>query len=253
MSEKKRKNRDNSNGGGGFIFGSVSFIIICAALVFAMSVFFRVSKIEVVGNGRYSASEVIESSGIKDGDNLVFLQCDRIEEKLYKKLIYISTAEVSRKLPNKVTIKISESSALAVVETDSGLWLIDKNCRLLGECTAAEAAPYINIIGLCALEPEIGETLSAQAEDAPRIKYLKAILSGVESFGVISKVDALDVSNSANAEFRYDGRFTVKLGKNEYIDNKMQILLGAVSELGSEETGIIDISEEKRAHFNPDE
>ncbi len=52
MSAKKRKNRDNSNGGGGFIFGSVSFIIICAALVFAMSVFFRVSKIEVVGKGR---------------------------------------------------------------------------------------------------------------------------------------------------------------------------------------------------------
>ena len=133
------------------------------------------------------------------------------------------------------------------------------NCEAyLPQCIATLRAQTLEEIELifvddASTDGSLSLLRAAQAEDAPRIKYLKAILSAVESFGVISKVDALDVSNSANAQFRYDGRFTVKLGKNEYIDNKMQILLGAVSELGSEETGIIDISEEKRAHFNPDE
>lgn len=253
MSAQKKRNKKQSNGSGGFIFGSVSFVVICAALVLAMCVFFKVSKIEVTGNSRYSDEEVIAASGIKEGSNLVFLNREKAQEHLYNELIYISGANVSRKLPNKVVIELWESSAVAAVETDGGFWLIDNNCRLLSECTMSQAEAYITIIGVCGLSPKAGDELTATPEDAPRIKYLKAILTSIKQRDILPNVDNLDVSNIANAQFSYTERFTVKLGKNEYIDNKFEMLLGAVSKLEPEERGIIDVSEDKKAHFSPNE
>lgn len=248
-----KKKQQKSNGSGGFFFGSVSFIVICAALVLAICVFFKVSIIEVKGNQRYSTEEVLAASGIKEGDNLVFMNTISAETRLYNALIYISGASVSRKLPNKVVIEVWESGAVAVVETDSGLWLIDKNCRLLTSCKTSEAQNYVNIIGLCGIAPEAGRELVAAAEDAPRIKYLKTILTAMSERQILSDVDNLDVSNIANAQFKYNERFTVKMGKNEYVENKLEMLLGAAAKLTPEEKGIIDVSEDKKAHFSPEE
>ena len=253
MSAQTKKKTKQTNGSGGFFFGSVSFIVICAALVLAICVFFKVSVIEVTGNERYSSEEVLAASGIKEGDNLVFMNTARVEARLYDQLIYISGASVSRKLPNKVTIELWESGTVAVVETDSGLWLIDKNCRLLSSCKTTEAQSYVNIIGLCGIAPQAGKELKATEEDAPRIKYLKSILPAMSDREILSSVDNLDVSNIANAQFKYTERFTVKLGKNEYVENKLEMLLGAVSKLTPEEKGIIDVSEDKKAHFSPQE
>ena len=246
-----RKKTKQKNGGGGLFFGSVSFVIICAALVLAISVFFKVSSIEVTGNERYTDEEVVAASGIKTGDNLVFLNRERAQKKLYDELIYISGAKVSRKLPNKVVIELMESGSVAVVETDSGLWMVDKNCRLLGKCSTIEAKKYVNVMGLCGLSPKEGDELNGSAEDAPRIKYLKQILSAMSDRGILSDVGTLDMSNIASPQFSYTERFTVKLGKNEYVENKLEMLLGAVGKLEPEERGIIDVSEEKKAHFSP--
>lgn len=253
MAAQTKRKKQRTTGSGGFFFGSVSFIIILAALVLAICVFFKVSEIEVTGNERYGSDEVIEASGIKKGDNLVFMNTIKIEERLYNKLIYISGVSVSRKLPNKVVIELWESGAVAAVDTDDGLWLIDKNCRLLTPCKTAEAGEYLKIAGLCGISPKEGAELAGVEEDAPRIKYLKSILTAMSDREILSDVGSLDVSNIANAQFKYTERFTVKMGKNEYIENKLEMLLGAVSKLGADEKGIIDVSEDKKAHFSPDE
>ena len=48
---RKRKKRNA-------LFAPVAFLIICAALVFGLSVFFRVSTIEVEGNSLYTSEEI---------------------------------------------------------------------------------------------------------------------------------------------------------------------------------------------------
>ena len=50
----------------------LTFFLVIVALVFIMSVFFKVSRIEVKGNSIYTADEVIKASGIETGDNLFF-------------------------------------------------------------------------------------------------------------------------------------------------------------------------------------
>ena len=54
MPQQNKKRRKRSA-----LFAPISFLIICAALVFGMSVFFRVSGIEVEGNNLYTEEEII--------------------------------------------------------------------------------------------------------------------------------------------------------------------------------------------------
>ena len=89
MSTQQKKKQQQSHISGGFFFSTLSFIVICAAHVFGMSVFFRVSNIEVIGADHYTSSEIIEASGIKNGDNLMFVNRDSVADKIYNRLIYI--------------------------------------------------------------------------------------------------------------------------------------------------------------------
>ena len=252
MATRQKRKKQKSGGVRGFVFSSVSFIVICAALVFGMSVFFRVSNIEVSGAGRYTSEEIVSASGIKDGDNLIFINRDAAAQKIYSKLIYIGKVEVARKLPNTVVITVSESGTAAVMETDSGLWLIDQNCRLLEECGTQDADSYIKVKGLAAVKPKKGESVSVAEEDKPKLKFLKGILGAMASKGMIVDVSSLDLSNVLNAEFDYlDGRFTVKLGTDENLDYKFELMVGVIGKLDAKDTGTIDLSQDKKAQFSP--
>ena len=83
---RARRPRRPSGGRGRSLLQPLIFLLICAALVLGMSVFFRVAKIEVVGNSIYTAEEVVEASGIGTGDNLFFINRFSAASRIFSKL-----------------------------------------------------------------------------------------------------------------------------------------------------------------------
>ena len=227
------------------------FLLICAALVLGMSVFFRVAKIEVVGNSIYTAEEVVEASGIGTGDNLFFINRFSAASRIFSKLPYVDKAKVTRALPNRVTITIQESSAMAYVQADGGYWVLDQNCKLLKSVTESELTGLARVDGITPVEPKVGEVLNAGEADAPKVTYLAAILGQLLTRDMASKVTVIDLSDASNPGFTYDGRFTVRLGANENVEYKFGMLQSAVSQLTASDAGTIDLSIDKRAHFSP--
>ena len=227
------------------------FLLICAALVLGMSVFFRVAKVEVVGNSIYTAEEVVEASGIGTGDNLFFINRFSAASRIFSKLPYVDKAKVTRALPNRVTITIQESSAMAYVQADDGYWVVDQNCKLLKSVTESELTGLARVDGITPVEPKVGEVLNAGEADAPKVTYLAAILGQLLTRNMASKVTVIDLSDASNPGFTYDGRFTVRLGANENVEYKFGMLQSAVSQLTDSDAGTIDLSIDKRAHFSP--
>ena len=216
-----------------------------------MSVFFRVAKIEVVGNSIYTAEEVVEASGIGTGDNLFFINRFSAASRIFSKLPYVDKAKVTRALPNRVTITIQESSAMAYVQADGGYWVLDQNCKLLKSVTESELTGLAQVDGITPVEPKVGEVLNAGEADAPKVTYLAAILGQLLTRDMASKVTVIDLSDASNPGFTYDGRFTVRLGANENVEYKFGMLQSAVSQLTDSDAGTIDLSIDKRAHFSP--
>ena len=179
--------------------------VICVALVLGMSVFFRVSKVEVVGNSIYTAEEVVDASGIGKGDNLFFINRFSAASRIFSKLPYVDKAKVTRALPNRVTITIQESSAMAYVKADDGYWVVDQNCKLLKSVTDSELTGLARIDGITPVEPKVGEVLNAGDADAPKVTYLAAILGQLLTRDMASKVTVIDLSDASNPGFTYGG------------------------------------------------
>ncbi len=127
-SENRSGRRRNKHGK---LYAPVAFLIICGAIVFSMSVFFRVSDIRVEGSKRYSAEEIMDAAGIEKGSNLFFINRFTSVSRIFSQLPYIESASITRELPGRVIITVEESRALAYVTVESDLWLIDRNCKLL--------------------------------------------------------------------------------------------------------------------------
>ena len=122
------------------LYGPGAFLIACAALIFLMSIFFRVKTVEVRGNSYYTAEEVELASGVVEGDNLFFINRFSVVSRIFTRLPYVEDVSLTRYLPNKVVIEISECQALACVSYEGQSWVIDRNCRMLTQADQAEAA-----------------------------------------------------------------------------------------------------------------
>ena len=98
---KKRKKR-------GVLFAPLAFLLVIAALVLALSVFFRVAKVEVEGNERYTDEEIVDASGIEQGDNLFFINRFAAMSRINAKLPYVESAVINLEMPNRLKIETPE-------------------------------------------------------------------------------------------------------------------------------------------------
>jgi len=246
MADKGKKRKRSA------LYAPVAFILIIAALVFGMSVFFRVSDITVTGNSIYTAEEIIEASGVSIGDNLFFLNRLSAMSRINSRLPYIESAEISRALPSSVTIVVTESSALAYLANEDGLWAVDKNCKVLSNVAKENFGSLIQVTGINPISPTVGETVAAGEAEGSKVKYLKEILGMIAALELQGDITDIDMSNVSSPHFRYLGRFTVKLGAHENVDYKFQLMISAVQKLQSGDSGILDLSIDNRAHLTYD-
>ncbi|MCI9468736.1 MAG: FtsQ-type POTRA domain-containing protein [Oscillospiraceae bacterium] len=237
----------------GTLFAPIAFLLVCLSLIMAMSIFFKVGEIHVEGNSVYTTEEIIEASGIDTGDNLFFINQVFMGSRLTERLPYLQTARISRVLPNKVIISVTESSSTACVYAGETLWMIDHNCKLMGPTTAteADASGFVLVKGLEPIDPVVGDTVSPGVEESPKVSYLSEILTEIDVRGLNGKVTDLDISSVANPMFMYEGRFLVKLGSKNETAHKFGVLLSAVEQLSDGDAGTIDLSmaDQNQAHF----
>ena len=74
--------------------GPMMFFLVIVAVIFVMSVFFRVSDIQVEGNTHYTDEEIIRAIDIEEGDNLFFFDRFAALSRVFAKLPYVEEVSV---------------------------------------------------------------------------------------------------------------------------------------------------------------
>ena len=69
MARRRHSNRRH-RGSFGFLYKLLSMLVICAAIIAAVTLFFRVDTVVVSGQQRYTEEQIREASGVLLGDNL---------------------------------------------------------------------------------------------------------------------------------------------------------------------------------------
>ncbi len=229
----------------------LTFFLVIVALIFIMSVFFKVSRIEVRGNSIYSAEEVIRASGITEGDNLFFINGIAAGSRVAVKLPYVDSVQINRGLPNLVIIEVTESKAVGCLKVSDELWSVSSSGKFLSSITQDDSSYIAMISGISVSEAATGEYIKAASGEENKLAYLTDILYQIQARGLLGKVTAIDMSDVSNPTFEYDSRFLVKLGAMDNTEYKFGKLLSAVSQLTADDAGTLDVSSGDKVIFNP--
>lgn len=97
-------------------------------LVVIRSSYFNLEKVDVYGNRRLSAEEVIEAANIETGVNLLSIDLDTISERL-RRHPWIRSGSLYRKFPGQLLIEIEERVPRGIVASDK-LYYIDENAKI---------------------------------------------------------------------------------------------------------------------------
>ncbi len=244
-----------------FLLHLASVVAVVLALLFGISIFFKVDTVTVSGNAKYSQWDVYEASGIQKGENLLTLSKSRYCSNIRSKLPYVDGVRIGIKLPGTVKIEITELDVVYAIADDLGAWwLMRADGGIVEAVSNAEAAQYTKIAGVVITGATVGETARAATpvsqetlpdgtpvpvvQDTGRqLDIAVSILQYLEENGIIGDMASIDVTDTTNIEMWYADRFQVILGEPTELSHKLGLIKTAIeSQMKTYDSGILDVS-----------
>ena len=248
---RTRRNRRRRRGRFSFLLKLLGILVAVAAVVAAVTLFFRMDYIAVSGNERYTAQEVIDASGLQTGGNLYFLNKYDVKETIFAQLPYVEEVKINRKLPDTLLIEVRECKAVAGVESAGGAWLISGEGKLLEEVPAPpEGCPLIT--GAPLRDPVASRRMDFGEDVSYRAGVVLTLLRESAERNMRDKIGAVNLSDDTALTLTYLGRFTVRFPWTADVGYKLESLSTVVDYLENNETGLIDLMTEGKASFIPE-
>jgi len=224
MARRRNSNRRRRRGSFGFLYKMLSVLVICVAIIAALTLFFRVDQIEVTGQQRYTTEQVQEASEIQIGDNLILLNKYDAVGSIVETLPYVEDTRINRKLPSKLIIEVTECGTPVAVVQDGYTWLISSRGKIVDQLDVSAAAEYAGVSGCQLLAPSIGTKVALATDFSTQQSSLLSLLAVLEEKDMMERVDGIRMDDLSAIYMDYDGRFTVKMPYGADYAQKMQIL-----------------------------
>lgn len=233
---------------------------VVLAVVFGMSIFFKVDadKIMVSGMEKYTAWQIREASGIKDGENLLSINEPRISSVIRESLPYVNKVRVGIKLPDTVKIEIEELDVVYSVEdVDGNWWLLRSDGQIVEKTNSADAEQFTKLLGVKLAEPaqgeqakayqqvqatEEGETEPVTVRASEQLSTALSIVQYLEDCGIIGDAESIDVSSLGDLQLWYGDRYQVTLGDSLELSRKIRSMKAAIDQMSDYQSGILDVS-----------
>jgi len=265
---KRRRRRRRKGGGARVVLTFLAVLVIIAAMVAALIIFFKIRTVSVVGESRYSAAELVAASQIKDGENMFLFNKFAAKNRIFAGHPYLDEVSIRRRLPDTVEIHITECQPVAVLHAAivlsedeegeiqalaRGYFLIDPGGKLLEQLNTSEGQSLPVVEGTSLLRPEVGK-YAVFAEDQMQ-KPLFLVLNTLKDHDILQDIESIDLTETYNISFKYQGRLKVVLGTTEQLDYKLRCVDSVVTDyISDRDTGTLDVSSPNTAaHFIPGE
>lgn len=215
---------------------TVIILLLIAGAVLSLTVFFPIETIKVSGSSRYTSEEIAAASGIDIGDNLFTASEKKTEEILSKSLPYIESVSFKRSLPGTLEITVKDADEYACYNVSGQYYSVSRSGRVLNKYdTVPEGLCEIRAEGV---ECKVGEAVSFSGENTE--KLIQKLFGNFKACGL--SADWIDITDEYSISFKTEGRFTVELGTENFMDKKFLHLKGMIENIDSSKLGNIDLS-----------
>ena len=243
---RRRNSSRRRRGSLGVLYKLLSILVICGAVVAAVTLFFRVEHVEILGEQRYTEEQIREASAIENGDNLYLLNKNTVAASIREALPYIEEIRINRRLPDTLVLEVKECGTPFALVQDGSTWLISPKGMLVDQTDSSAAANYGLISGCQLLAPTVGTPLALATEYASQQESLLDLLSALEEAEMLEDVDGIRLDDISVIRMEYLGRFTVKMPYGADYSMKLKMLRQAMEsgKVQDNMTGTFDMTRE---------
>lgn len=235
---------------GGFVLALC--LLLSPVIMFAV---FRVDSFIIEGDTLYSDEEIIAASGIPINKSLLFTDLDSAKVNIETKLPYIVNVQLTRKLPNKIVIRLESTDKAYAVEKSEGLYAITNRDFKVLEIAGVIPDGVVPVIGATPETAEPGQPLSFvdDGEDDATLDLIRNLSSAIAD-AELDDVNLISIRSRSNVYLIYQERVVMRLGDSSDADKKIELGKRAVEsqdELDGVQVGIINLTVAKKAYFRP--
>lgn len=251
---RKRGSKRRRRGRFSFLYKLLAVLATCAAVVTALTLFFRVETIRVNGTVRYTEDDVRNASGVELGSNMYLLNKFEVQRQLREALPYIENVQIRRVLPDQLVITVTECSHVYAVTQDGVAWVFSSSGRIVDRMESHEARYLPQVDGCQLLAPSLGTKIQTAFDEErdSRQESLLDLLKAAEEAGEVGRISGYHLADPERLSMDYAGRFEVRMPYGADYSYMLTYLEMVMTQLGTNESGIIDLTVPGEAHVITD-
>lgn len=230
--------------------GKNNFVLLCLLFAVLTSLLFtpafNIKSVVVTGNNALTAQQLVKSSGIVTGRNILRTNT-RAAVKNLKKMPLINDVHIMLKFPATVEIAVEECVKTAYVKHLDKYICIDKNGKILEILNGAENENLIVVTGVVPTKFEVGAKITLK--DSEKFDILTSLLSEISAAADLpNAVKSVDLSDKNRIKMTMDNEIVVNMGKNDALQYKMAYLTKTLeTQLKTYRGGTLDLSDPSAA------
>ena len=236
------------------------FPFLLGVLVFFTAVFvilrftvFAVQEIQVTGNVRIPAGEIIRISGIRQGNNILTLNEKDVERRITSDY-RLRFRYMAKQLPGTVVLSVREREACCWFSYCGIFYVLDRDRMVLSESENLADTPA-GLVEVRGLEVR-SNTLVGQMVNlgnALQQSVFTELFVEMKVLGCTEQIRDADISNTSSILLTTRDGFTVSLGDRENIHAKLRSMLLVREELHRQQIngGTINVSNPEVPIYSP--
>lgn len=210
-------------------------VVIVTLVIMCFTVFFQVKIIKSTGSKIYSGSQIGEASKVTGKDSLFFVSEEEIEENIRKECPYIDNVKLKRVFPDEIQLIVTDAKEHAYYLSGDKYYIISEKGYILKE--QKETPENVFQIKTNGIKGKPGQ--KAEYKNITENELVANLIEDLRKYDI--NIDVIDTTSLLQIELKIEGKYTVILGKNEYISDKIKHLSSMLDNI-TDNSDIIDLS-----------
>ncbi len=239
------------------VISGVSAILLIIVFSLVYGLLFRIKNFSVKYKEAvpYTEKEIAGALSSFEGKNLFRVSSEKISRELERKMPYIDSVKVARKLPWTLVLTVDKSDEVFAVELNKGIYAITNGRLKVLEINTEVPKGAILVQGRTTSDYEVGSELrfSAKVGDDSIQKALIEIADTTVS-DEITDITMVDIGNINGIYAIYDNRIIIHLGDTLNMSSKISLSKKAIDEenkISPKGYGELNVTVSKKAVFAP--
>lgn len=250
VARAKRAHRRNQTGG--FFKFLILLVILTVGVVVVQQTVFRLETVYVVGNEQKTPQQVVTSSGLTRGSNMLSIQAEDVAEVMARDHTIIFE-DLQKEYPSTIYLYIRERKTVAAMQWLGMLYTLDDEGMVMRtENSSILPAGLPVITGFLANHVQVGQKLVSRTQG--QLEAYCEIMKELQLQLYADQVSEINLANPENIYLVTVEGVTVRLGGYQHMQAKIgavRTYMAYLRQLGNA-GGILDVTTPEDAKYMPE-